>query len=364
MKKTLRYTTVCLAGAATMAFAASAAQAVDLNVVSWGGAYTASQLKAYHQPYMKANPDVTLNSLDYSGGLAEVRAQSEAGNVTWDLVDVVVADAIRGCDEGLFMEIDHDEMLAKAPDGTPATEDFLEGTLSDCFIPQIIYSTAFAYRTDAFEGVQPKTMADVFNLEKFPGKRTLQRAPINNLEWALIADGVDPKEVYDVLDTPEGVNRAFAKLDTIKDEVIWWTEGAVPAQLLADGEVVFGNGYNGRLFSAIEEEKQPLAMIWDGQVLDIDGWAIPAGGQHKDEVLEFVKYATDTQRLADQAKYISYGPARNSSLPLVGKHAELGIDMGPHMPTKYADQGFLTNFQWWADNRDELNERFEAWLQQ
>jgi putative spermidine/putrescine transport system substrate-binding protein len=277
---------------------------------------------------------------------------------------VVVSDAIRGCDEGLFMEIDHDQMLAKAPDGTLPSKDFLAGTLSDCFIPQIIYSTAFAYRTDAFKGDQPKTMADVFNLKKFPGKRTLQRAPINNLEWALIADGVAPKDVYKVLDTPEGVDRAFAKLDTIKDDVIWWTEGAVPAQLLADGEVVFGTGYNGRLFSAIEEEKQPLAIIWDGQVLDIDGWAIPSGGKHKDAVLKFVKFATDTQRLADQAKYISYGPARNSSLPLVGKHATLGIDMAPHMPTKYADQGFLTNFQWWADNRDELNERFEAWLQQ
>lgn len=363
MKKTLRYTTIGLAGIAGLAFAASA-QAVELNVVSWGGAYTASQLKAYHQPYMAAHPDVKLNSLDYSGGLAEVRAQAEAGNVTWDLVDVVVADAIRGCDEGLFMELDHNALLDAAPDGTPPTEDFLDGTLSDCFVPQIIYSFAFAYRTDAFKGEQPKTMADVFDLKKFPGKRTLQRSPVNNLEWALIADGVPVNEVYDVLDTPEGIERAFAKLGTIKSEVIWWTEGAVPAQLLADGEVVFGNGYNGRLFSAIEEEKQPLAMIWDGQVLDIDGWAVPADGKNIDEVLKFMRFATDTQRLADQAKYISYGPARKSSLPLVSTHAELGIDMEPHMPTKYAELGFLTNFQWWADNRDELNERFEAWLQQ
>ncbi len=363
MKKTLRYATAGILGASALAFAVSA-QAAELNVVSWGGAYTASQLKAYHQPYMAKNSGVKLNSVDYSGGLAEVRAQAEAGNVTWDLVDVVISDAIRGCDEGLFMEFDHDEILAPAPDGSPATEDFLEGTIFDCFIPQIIYSTAFAYRTDAFQGEQPKTMADVFDLEKFPGKRTLQRAPINNLEWALIADGVPAAQVYDVLDTPEGVDRAFKKLDTIKDNVIWWTEGAVPAQLLADGEVVFGTGYNGRLFSAIEEEKQPLAIIWDGQVMDIDGWAIPAGGNNKEAVLDFVKYATDTQRLADQAKYISYGPARKSSLPLVSTHAELGIDMAPHMPTKYADQGFLTGFEWWADNRDELNERFEAWLQQ
>lgn len=353
---------------ATSILALSAASAsaadVELNVVSWGGAYTRSQINAYEKPYMAEHPEVQLNSVDYSGGLAEVRAQTEAGNVTWDLVDVVVADGITGCDEGLFLPVNFDTDLDPAPDGTPPTEDFLEGTLvSDCFIPQIIYSTAFAYRTDAFQnGEQPKTMADVFDLEKFPGKRTLQKSPVNNLEWALIADGVPVGEVYDVLDTPEGVDRAFAKLDTIKSEVIWWTEGAVPAQLLADGEVVFGTGFNGRLFSAIEEEGQPLAMIWDGQAMDIDGWAIPADGAHIEDVKKFLRFATDTQRLADQAKWISYGPARKSSLPLVDKHAELGIDMAPHMPTKYADQGFLTNFEWWADHKDSLNERFNSWL--
>ncbi|MCB2010551.1 MAG: ABC transporter substrate-binding protein [Geminicoccaceae bacterium] len=352
--------------ASILALSATAASAADveLNVVSWGGAYTRSQLNAYQKPYMAEHPEVQLNSVDYSGGLAEVRAQSEAGNVTWDLVDTLLADAITGCDEGLFMPIDVDTDLDPAPDGTPASEDFLEGTLlSECFIPQIIYSTAFAYRTDAFQnGEQPSTMADVFDLEKFPGKRTLQKSPINNLEWALIADGVPVDEVYDVLDTPEGKDRAFAKLDSIKGDVIWWTEGAVPAQLLADGEVVFGTGYNGRLFAAIEEEGQPLAMIWDGQAMDIDGWAIPADGSNIEEVKKFLRFATDTQRLADQAKWISYGPARKSSLPLVDKHAELGIDMGPHMPTRYADQGFLIDFEWWADNKDAMNERFNSWL--
>jgi len=355
--------TAVAALAAAVGFGGAAmGQSVELNVVSWGGAYTKSQLRAYHEPYMEMNPDVQLNSVDYSGGLAEVRAQSEAGNVTWDLVDTVVSDSITGCDEGLFRPINHNEELAAAPDGTPATEDFLEGTLFECFIPQIIYSTAFAYRTDHYPKHKPENMADIFNTTKFPGKRTLQRSPINNLEWALIADGVSVDEVYDVLDTAAGKDRAFAKLDTIKSDVIWWTEGAVPAQLLADGEVSFGTGYNGRLFSAIVEEKQPLAMIWDGQVLDIDGWSVPADGSNIEEVMKFVKFATDTQRLADQAKYISYGPARKSSLPLVGKHADLGIEMGPHMPTKYADQGFLFGFEWWADNKDSLTERFNAWL--
>ena len=106
---------------------------------------------------------------------------------------MVASDAITACDEGLIMEIDPDTWLAPAPDGTPASEDFFAGTLSpggtNCFIPQIVYSTTFSYRTDVFEGEQPSTIADVFDLEKFPGKRSLERKPINNLEWALLADG-------------------------------------------------------------------------------------------------------------------------------------------------------------------------------
>jgi putative spermidine/putrescine transport system substrate-binding protein len=283
---------------------------------------------------------------------------------------MVAADTIIACDEGLILEIDHDAVLAAAPDGTPATQDFIEGMLTPggttCFIPQIVYSTTFGYRTDVYGDNPPTKIADVFDLENFPGRRSLERKPIGNLEWALIADGVDPNEVYDVLSTPEGVTRAFKKLDTIKDETVWWTKGAQPTQLLADGEVAMASAYNGRLFSAIEEEKQPIGMMWDWQLFDIDGWVVPAGGKNIEEVMTYLRWATDTQRLADQAKYISYGPTRKSSAPLVGKHATLGIDMAPHMPTDpgNAKTTLLFNFEFWADNRGELDERFAAWLAQ
>ena len=352
-----------------LALAAGAVHAVDLTVVSWGGAYTASQQKAYHDPYMKKNPGVKIINDDSAAeGLAKLRAQVESGNVTWDLVDMVASDAITACDEGVVEEIDPDSWLAKAPDGTPASKDFFKGTLTvgdtNCFIPQIVYSTTFGDRTDAFDGKKPSSIADVFDLKKFPGKRSLEKKPINNLEWALIADGVAAEDVYDVLSTPEGVDRAFAKLDTIKDQVVWWTKGAQPPQLLADGEVVMASAYNGRLFSAIAEKKQPIAMMWDYQVFDLDGWVVPKGTKNLEAVKKYLYFATDTQRLADQAKYISYGPARYSSGPLVGKHAELGIDMKPHMPTDAANAKKTLNFNyvWWADHRDELDERFNAWL--
>jgi putative spermidine/putrescine transport system substrate-binding protein len=347
-----------------VAFTAGFALAeTELVVVSWGGAYSASQQKAYHDPYMKLNPDIKILNDDSAGtGAAKLRAQNEAGNVTWDLLDALAADAIALCDEGLVEEVDM-STFPKAPDGTPAAEDFGETIVSPCFIPLIVYSTTFGYRTDKFK-TPPTTIADVFDLKKFPGKRSLEKAPIGNLEWALIADGVPAKKVYDVLETPEGVDRAFKKLDTIKDHVIWWSKGAQPPQLLADGEVTMASAYNGRLFNAIAVEKQPIAMMWDWQYFDLDGWVIPKGAPNFEEALKLAKFSTDTQRLADQAKYISYGPSRKSSAPLVGKHAELGIDMKPHMPTNPANakHTLLKNHTWWADYQVELTERFNAWL--
>ena len=364
----MKFKTLLLAGAAS-AMMTSGAMAIDLTIVSWGGAYSNSQNEAYHKPYMAANPDVNIiNDESSAEAVAKLRAMNEAGNVTWDLVDVVASDAIRLCDEGLAQEINFDEALAPAPDGTPASEDFGDLIVSDCFIPQIVYSTTFGYRTDveAWNGREPDDICDVFDLENFPGKRSLEKRPINNMEWALLCDGVAKDDVYDVLETEEGVQRALAKLDTIKDQTIWWSAGAETPQLLADGEVVIGSTYNGRLFSLIEEQDQPVKMLWDAQVFDLDGWIVPAGlsDERKAAVMDYLKFATDTQRLADQAKYISYGPARKSSAPLVGKHAELGIDMAPHMPTdpKNATNTFLYNYEWWADYRDDLDAKFQAWL--
>ncbi|MFQ5623813.1 MAG: extracellular solute-binding protein [Paracoccaceae bacterium] len=356
-----------LIGAGVAAIAASSAMAEEMTIVSWGGAYSKSQLKAYHEPYMANNPGVTIiNDESSAEAVAKLRAMHEAGNVTWDVVDVVAADAMRLCDEGLAMEIDADTQLAPAPDGTPASEDFGDLLVSDCFIPQIVYSTTFGYRTDMVGDTPPSSICDVFDLEKYPGKRSLEKRPINNVEWALLCDGVPKDQVYEVLATPEGQDRALAKLDTIKDSVIWWSAGADTPQLLADGEIVMGSTYNGRLFSVIEEQNQPVGMLWDAQVFDLDGWIIPTGlsEERKKRALDYVYFATDTQRLADQAKFISYGPARKSSAPLVGKHAELGIDMAPHMPTdpENAKNTFLYNYEFWADYRDDIDAKFQAWL--
>jgi len=368
MKTTMKLmATSCLTLTASMAFA-DGHMANEMTIVSWGGAYSASQQAAYHDPYMEKTGVNIINDESSAEAVAKLRAMNEAGNVTWDVVDVVASDAIRLCDEGLAMEIDADEQLADGDDGSKASDDFGDLLVSDCFIPQIVYSTTVGYRTDMVGGTAPTEICALFDTETYPGKRSLEKRPINNMEWALICDGVAKDDVYDVLETEEGQAQAFAKLDTIKDDVIWWSAGADTPQLLADGEVVMGSTYNGRLFSLIEEQKQPVAMLWDAQVFDLDGWIIPTGlsPEREARALDYVKFATDTQRLADQAKYISYGPARKSSAPLVGKHASLGIEMAPHMPTdpENAKNTFLYNYEWWADYRDDLDAKFQAWLSQ
>ncbi|MDF0599762.1 extracellular solute-binding protein [Psychromarinibacter sp. C21-152] len=366
-------TLMLMTGAAVAITPMAVAQdmADSMTIVSWGGAYQNSQQKAYAEPYMEMHPEVDIVWDESSNeAVAKLRAMNEAGNITWDLVDVVASDAIRLCDEGLAMEIDPDDLLAEAPDGTSAEDDFGDLLVSDCFIPQIVYSTTFGYRTDMVpEGVEPPDdICDVWDLETYPGQRSLEKRPINNMEWALLCDGVAKDEIYDVLETPEGQDRALAKLDEIKDEVVWWSAGADTPQLLADGEIFMGSTYNGRLFSVIEEQDQPVGMMWDAQVFDLDGWIIPAGlpEDRLARVKDFVNFATDTQRLADQAAYISYGPARKSSAPLVGEHAELGIPMGPHMPTapENSENIFVYNYEFWADYRDDIDAKFQAWLAQ
>ena len=356
MKKTLILSTA-LAGLA------SAASAQELTIMSWGGAYGASQVEAYNKPFADMK-GVTVNMVDADNPATPIKAMVEANNVSVDVADIELSDAVRLCDEGLLEVIDH-EALPPAPDGTPATEDFLEGALmSECAVANIVWSTVFAYDSSKFSGESPSSIADLFDLEAFPGKRGLRKGAKANLEMALMADGVPADEVYDVLDTDEGVERAFDKLATIKDSVVWWEAGAQPPQLLADGEVAMTTAYNGRIFNAAISEGKPFEIVWDGQVMDFDLFVVPRGAPNRDLAMEYIAFATDTQRLADQAKWISYGPARLSPGPLVGLYQDGQTEMGPHMPTAEANltNAIVNNFEFWADNGTELEERFNAWL--
>lgn len=328
--------------------------AQPLTVVSWGGSYTKSQMLGFIRRYeRKTGTDVDV--LDYSGGLAQIRAQVRSYNVKWDVVDLELADAIRGCREGLLIRIDP-SVLAPAADGTPPSRDFLPGTLRKCAVGSVTWSTIIAYDPNAFPQRAPKTLADFFDTQDFPGKRGMRDTPKGNLEWALMADGVPPQRVYSVLSTPAGVNRAFKVLDRIKPHIVWWRSGEQAVRLLETGRVAMTTAYNGRIYDA-RQRGENYPIIWDRQLLNLDLWGIPAHTTKRQQALDFVRFATSTESLAAQARYIPYGPVRKSAA------ARVTAKMRAHSPA--ADDRMRNALQidaaWWADHFEALQRRFERW---
>lgn len=355
MKKLLILTTALTA-------TAFAAGAQEITVLGWGGAYTVSQVEAYHKPFT-AKTGVKVISVDADNPATPIKAMVEAGNVTVDVASVDYADALRLCDEGLLETIDP-ATIPPGADGTPALEDFLPGAVTDCLISTDVYSTVYAYDTTKFGDNPPTTVADFFDLEKFPGKRGIRNGAKGTLEMALMADGVAPADVYAALMTPEGLDRAFAKLDTIKKDVVWWEAGAQPPQLLADGEVAMTVAWNGRIFNAAVAEGKPFKIVWDGQVYELEGFVIPKGAPNIDNAKAFVLFATETEQLANAANWISYGPPRKSSAPLVGMYQDGKTAMAPNLPTSPENltNALASSYDFWVDHDTELNERFAAWL--
>ena len=338
--------------------AAGAAQAEEINFVSWGGAYTQSQLDGYLNDYA-AETGTKINVIDYSGGIAQVRAQVEADNVVWDIIDIIPGDMIRACDEGLLEVINPEEWVAPSDDGSPVEKDFLDGAgYHECALGNTVWSTVLAFDGDRISGDQPTTLADFWDTKKFPGKRGMRRVAEVNMEWALMADGVPVDDVYDVLGTPEGVERAIAKLDEIKDDVIWWEAGAQAPQLLADGEVIMSTAYNGRLYNAVKNEGKDFVLLWNTQVWDQGFMSIPKGAPNKAAALKLMAWYSNPERMANQTNYISYPPPRTSALKFAP------ADVLPHLPTYPENiKGTLKfNAEFWADNKDEYQERFTAWL--
>ena len=184
---------------------------------------------------------------------------------------------------------------------------------------------------------------------------------------ALVADGVNPENVYEVMDTPEGIDRAFAKLETIKREAVFWSSAARPVELVKSGKVVMSTAYNGRASDAILGQGLPFTIIWDGQVLDEEWFVIVKGSKNYDEALDFLIHASAPEQQAAQAKWITYGPLRRSALAIIAANEpwyKTGVDIMPHMPNRdeVMPRSVVSNPDWWARNRAKVSERYKAWV--
>jgi putative spermidine/putrescine transport system substrate-binding protein len=345
-----------IAAAILAVFTATPTFAESLTVVSWGGAYTRSQVEAYHKPFI-AETGIEIESVDYNGGLNEIRTQVASNNVVWDVVDVELSDAIRGCEEGILEKIPA-SILPAGGNNMAVADDFVPDALQECAVGEVVWATVVAFDATKFPESKPRSIADFFDVARFPGKRGLRKSPRVNLEWAVMALGVPTDLVYDVLSTPEGLDRAFKKLDEIRPHAVWWEAGSEPPKMLDNGEVALTSVYNGRMFDPIFKEGKPYVINWDGQVWDLDLWAIPKGTKNLQKALDFVAFSTGTERLADQANYISYGPARRTSMDLISPF------MKYLLPTSYENSrnALQNDFEWWAEHQEEMDRRFAAWF--
>lgn len=323
-------------------------QAADpITITNFGGAFEAAASRAWFEPFTAAT-GVRISKEQYDGGLAKLRAMVAAKDTIWDVIDLESNDAIVGCDEGLLQKL--------SPTLINDAADFIPGSILPCAVASMVWSTIFAYDTTKLAAA-PTKIADFFDMGAFPGKRGVRRSPKVLLEWALIADGVPVKDIYKVLGTPDGLNRAFKKLDPIKGAIVWWEAGAQAPQLLADGAVVMTMAYNGRIYDAQTKDNKPFKTVWDGQIYDFEWWGIATGTKHKEASEKFVSFASDPSRIGDLSRYIAYAPPRRSAI------AKIDPVILPSLPTAPANfrNALQIDANFWADNIDVISKRFQAW---
>lgn len=336
---------IALVAALALALPAFAQQ---ITVVNFGGANANAQKKAFYEPFeKKGNKLVTV---EYNGEQAKVKAMVEAKNVTWDLVEVESPDVARGCDEGLFEPLDWSKVGPKS--------DFVPAAVTECGVGIFVWSTVMAYDGDKLK-TAPTTWADFWDTKKFPGKRGLRKGARYNLEFALMADGVKPAEVYKVLATKEGADRALKKLAELKPAIQWWEAGAQPPQFLVAGDVVMSTAFNGRI-DAANREGRKLKITWTGGIYDLDYWVIPKGAPNKAKAMEFIAFASSPEQQAQYAKNIAYGPTNNKAL------AKLDAKTLADLPTAPANakDALQFNVKFWADQGEALEKRFASWAAQ
>jgi putative spermidine/putrescine transport system substrate-binding protein len=344
-----RFTALILSGIALSASAYGAAAQQTLTVVSFGGSYQEGQSKALFQPAAKAL-GITVKEETYSG-IADLRLKVKAGAVTWDIVASGSGSAARAGAEGILEKLDY-----KVID----TKDFLPNMATDYCVGGDVFSTVLAWNTKTFGENGPKTWADFWDVKKFPGKRSYRKGVAGALEPALMADGVPPNKVYEVLSAPGGIERAVKKVKELKPHVaVWWTSGAQHAQLMKDGEVDMITGWNGR-FDVVAKDGAKVAYTFNQALLDYDCFAVPKGAPNKDLAMKFLAEISKPQYQAEFTKYITYGPTNKKAYELGTIDAAYAKKL-PSYPENAANQ-LTVNLDWYIKFEAQAAAAYENML--
>src|SRR5882757_2567201 len=327
-----------------------------LTVMTWPGAYGRAQASAQMRPY-GAEKNVDVRPALWDGDLADIAAMVAKRQFKADVIDLELPIAVQACKQELLEKIDP-AILPPGADGCPASRDFVPGAIGPCWVGGMVYSQVMIFSPKLKR--TPTTLADFFDRKNFPGRRALSRAGAKfNLEMALLADGVVPGDVYKTLETPEGLDRAFAKLTALKP--IWAHDSTDALGWVKNGQAVMATALNGDVQA--QKDFAP-GMIWDHQLYELDVFAIPAGNPNKKRALDFIAYATGSEALAGVASWVGYGPARHSAIALVKKNPELGTPMRPLLPTAPENfhHAFAIDDGWWLAHGAAIAPRWQEFV--
>lgn len=311
------------------------AEEKSVTIASWGGSYQDAQSKALFQPASKAT-GVIVKEVSY-GGMSEVRLQVSSGAVTLDIVASGSGSAARAGAEGLLEELDYSIIDVST---------FYPTLKSKFCVGGDVFSTVYAWNTDTYGDNGPQSWADFWDVEKFPGSRAYRGKIAGALEPAIIADGVPLDQVYKVLDSEAGIERAINKIRELKGNIdVFWASGAQHAQLMKDGEVDMTTGWNGR-FDVAKKDGAKVAYSFNQALLDYDCFAIPKGAPNKDVAMMFLNEISKAEYQANLPLYITYGPTNKAAYDLGIINAEVARALPSH--PKNAALQLPISLEWYA----------------
>jgi putative spermidine/putrescine transport system substrate-binding protein len=309
-----------------------------LTVASLGGEYQDAQEEAIFAPFAEATAvEVRTKLMD----LGELRQQVENRAVTWDVVDIPTDEVLPLAHADYLTPIDY-----QVVDRTPLFDE----VAMQYAVGAAFFSTVIAYAAAAPR--PPSGWADFWDVEAFEGSRALRHGPIGTLEFALLADGVALADLY-----PLDVERAFASLDRIRPYVAQWYDNTKqPVALIQNGDVAMASTYSVR--AETPDARPTVRLRWNGGMLSADSWVVPRGAPNQDVAMDFIAYATRAVPAANFSRLVPFGPVNKQAFSL------LRPDLAAALPNGEAHRAvqFVQNWNWWTDNRQDLTDRFSAWL--
>lgn len=325
------------------AIAGRAYSAETLIVRDTGGLFQTAVNEAFYKPFTKETGIEIVGASAAPDPAAAVKAMVETKSYTWDVIQARSALTEQLGAAGLLEEIDW---------SGPDMQDLIPKAKWKYCMGLEVFSTVMGYREDQVKAA-PRTWADFWNVEKFPGRRAIQKYPTDVLEFALMADGVAPDKLY-----PLDLTRAFKSLDKIRKHVnVWYTNAAQATQLLQSGEVDMISTWNARVQAAIDDGK-PVKIEWNQGIYAVEGWGIPKGNPKKASAQKFVQYCANPKHQAEFAKIIAYGPTNPKAFEFISDERAKMLPTYPENLAKmiYPDDAY------WIANQAKIREQFNAWL--